>query len=311
MCLRRSVKALRKRVQVAFRELWSAGFRVLGHLLRPRLESWSSPGGRRVLVVAPHPDDEVAGCGGAILAHRRRGDRVRVAVATDGRRSQALGLDAASTAAARLGEMEAAAAHLGVELEWLGLPEGDWRVPDLGERLADVLTRFRPRTIYAPSRVDFHPEHEKVARALGRALAAPPTRNGSRIQEVEIRIYAVQVPLTPRLANLAVAVDLEAPRLIGALRAHHSQRGSLERCLRRRRYAGRLYRIRSSEEEPPTGAAETFWRLTPEQYQQIHQRPPDRPLHRTFRGLRYGAWSDPLAYLWGLGERRRLARSAS
>ena len=72
---------------------------------------------------------------------------------------------------------------------------------------------------------------------------------------------------------------------------------------RRRRYAGRLYRM--------PGPAETFWELAPARYRQLHQRAPRRPLHRTFRGLRYYAWSDPLAYLRGLGERRRLLRSAS
>ena len=250
-----------------------------------------------MLVVAPHPDDEVAGCGGAILAHRRYGDRVRVAVATDGRRSRALGMDAERTAAVRRGEAEAAAAELDVELDWLGLPEGEWRISTLADRLAEILRRECPEIVYAPSRIDFHPEHERVARALARALDA--AQGG----DPEVRIYAAQVPLTPRLANLVVEVDLEAPRLVGALGAHRSQLGSLERCLRRRLYAGRLYRL--------PAAGETFWRVTSRQYRRLHQEPPDIPLHHTFRGLRYYAWSDPLAYLRGLGERRRLARATS
>src|SRR5688500_13357690 len=55
---------------------------------RPR--PCASPGGLRVLVVAPHPDDEVAGCAGTILLHRGAGDAVTVLKATDGRRSRAL-----------------------------------------------------------------------------------------------------------------------------------------------------------------------------------------------------------------------------
>jgi LmbE family N-acetylglucosaminyl deacetylase len=38
----------------------------------------------RVLVFAPHPDDEVLGCGGALALHARRGDHVRVVVVSDG-----------------------------------------------------------------------------------------------------------------------------------------------------------------------------------------------------------------------------------
>lgn len=39
----------------------------------------------RVLVLAPHPDDEVFGCGGAIMQHLAQGDEVTVIILTDGR----------------------------------------------------------------------------------------------------------------------------------------------------------------------------------------------------------------------------------
>ena len=40
--------------------------------------------GERLLVLAPHPDDEVIGCGGLVALHLREGRAVRVVVATDG-----------------------------------------------------------------------------------------------------------------------------------------------------------------------------------------------------------------------------------
>ena len=291
-------------VQRSFESLWSAAFRLLGRLSRPAPEIWSSPGGRRVLVVAPHPDDEVAGCGGAILGHRRRGDDVRICCATDGRRSRAFGLNPEQMAATRRAEATAAAAGLDAELDWIGLPEGEWASEDLEKRLLEVLEQLRPHTVYAPSRVDFHPEHEKVARALASALAVhlssenglAPTPDGA---SCELRIYPIQVPLTPVLTNLVVPVDPSEPRLLEALAAHSSQLDSLKRCLRHRRYVGRLYGL---------GGAEELWRLTAAQYEQLHRAPPRRPLAGVFRGLRYYAWSDPLAYLRGRGERRRLAR---
>ncbi len=304
-----SLKAPLKRVvQGTFEGLWSAGFRVLGHLRHDSPAIWSSPGGRRILVVAPHPDDEVAGCGGAILAHRRCGDRVRVVVATDGRRSRALGFAPERMAATRRAEMEESASCLDVELDWIGVPEGEWQPRDLEDRLARVLRQYRPDAVYAPSRIDFHPEHLKVARALARSLVlcmrganVLDTDSGSRSRP-ELRIYAIQVPLTPMLSNVIVPVDTSEPRLAGAFAAHHSQLGSLEPSLRHRRYLGRLYGL---------GGAEELWRLSAGQYHRLHRDPPRRSPGRTFRGLRYYAWSDPLAYLRGLAERRRLARWAS
>ena len=43
--------------------------------------------GQRVLVLAPHPDDEVIGCGGAIVGHVRAGCDVRVVHVTSGERT--------------------------------------------------------------------------------------------------------------------------------------------------------------------------------------------------------------------------------
>src|SRR5438128_8229694 len=40
--------------------------------------------GERLLVLAPHPDDEVIGCGGLIALHLRDGRQVRIVIVTDG-----------------------------------------------------------------------------------------------------------------------------------------------------------------------------------------------------------------------------------
>ena len=45
---------------------------------------------RAVLVVAPHADDEVFGCGGAIAAHVQHGTPVHVVVLTDGARADSV-----------------------------------------------------------------------------------------------------------------------------------------------------------------------------------------------------------------------------
>ena len=36
----------------------------------------------RVLVIAPHPDDEVLGCGGTIKKHTNKGDEVHLCIVT-------------------------------------------------------------------------------------------------------------------------------------------------------------------------------------------------------------------------------------
>ena len=36
----------------------------------------------KVLIIAPHPDDEVLGCGGAIAKHNKQGDRTHLCIIT-------------------------------------------------------------------------------------------------------------------------------------------------------------------------------------------------------------------------------------
>jgi LmbE family N-acetylglucosaminyl deacetylase len=42
------------------------------------------PQAQRVLVLAPHPDDEIFGCGGALALYVQLGAQVDVVVVTDG-----------------------------------------------------------------------------------------------------------------------------------------------------------------------------------------------------------------------------------
>ena len=36
----------------------------------------------KVLIIAPHPDDEVLGCGGTIAKHSENGDEIHLIIAT-------------------------------------------------------------------------------------------------------------------------------------------------------------------------------------------------------------------------------------
>lgn len=277
---------------------WASAFRFVGRLRHQRVPRWSSAGDCRVLLVAPHPDDEVYGCGGTLLRHLAEGDRVVVSVATDGRRSRALGVPPAQTAQIRRREAVDAVGELGAELRWLGLPEGDWRPGDLAPLLAEILDDERPDIVYAPSRVDFHPEHLRVAAEVSEALS------GQGKDDLLVRIYGVQVPLTPRLANLVTPMAKQEGRWRAALDRHVSQRGSLRSAVRLRRYAAGLHRAGMLAEE--------FWEVSSATYRTLHTHDVFEGIADStpFRGIRDLPFSDPLAYLVGGRERSRLHRLA-
>ena len=294
MSFERVLRSLRRRASALVELSWHCGFRAVSRVLPSRAQPWSTTGTERVLVIAPHPDDEAIACSGTILRHIESGDAVVVAVATDGSRSRAAATSG-EMAAIRRNEAELAARRLGIErLEWLGLPEGAWHISALEKLLCEQLQRHEPTIVYAPSRVDFHPEHLAVAHALARALDA---RAVARATPRRVRAYQVQVPLTRILTNVITDVSNVLAASVAALAAYSSQRGSIESVHRRRRYGALAHRV--------PGPVEEFWELSVQEYAELH-RSPFGEWSSTFRGVRRFAWTDPLAYLQGNAERRRL-----
>lgn len=136
----------------------------------------------RVLVAAPHPDDEAIATGGVLQAARAAGAACRVIVVTDGdnnpwpqrwieKRWHIGAADRARWGARRRSEALAA-------LDVLGVDASDARClgfPDLGltdvlmsggglleTRLAAELREFRPTCLFLPALGDRHPDHSAV-----------------------------------------------------------------------------------------------------------------------------------------------------
>ena len=163
------------------------------------------------------------------VLHRESGDDVHVAYVTDGRASRAGGLGPDAMAAQRRHEAAAAAPLLGVAAaHWLGLREREWEEPHLVHRLRELLRERPPDVLYVPSQVDFHPEHTRVARCVAAALRED--------ERVTVRVYQVQVPLTPLLVNLVTPIQAVASQLRDAMRCYTTQRGSVARCFRMKAY---------------------------------------------------------------------------
>ena len=277
--------------------MWATGFSAAGRIVRPSVLHWSSTGGQRILVVAPHPDDEVLGCAGVIARHSATGDQVMVLHVTDGRQSRALGLSPESMAECRQREAKNATHILGAQLEWLGLPEGGWSSESLIERLENVLKRWCPDIVYGPSVVDFHPDHVRVAHVLVRIIENASALNSQSC----IRVYQSQTPLTPVLCNLVADASAQVAEIEAAVCAYVSQKGSVLLSLRMRRYAACFYGYDRYAEE--------FCQVDAAQYCRLNETASLQTHPHSYRGLRVRSLSDPLAYVRGLAERRRVANA--
>ena len=117
----------------------------------------------RVLVLAPHNDDEVLGVGGTIKRHVNEGDSVYVCEVTSGIHYQDL-------------QAEAREAHalLGVkESFFLNQPVGQLKTMnqmDLNQSIVRIVDNIQPEIVYLPFIGDMHFDHREVTESTLVAL---------------------------------------------------------------------------------------------------------------------------------------------
>ncbi|MGZ5431740.1 MAG: PIG-L family deacetylase [Thermoanaerobaculia bacterium] len=200
--------------------------------------------GERLLVLAPHPDDEVIGCGGLVAQHLREHRAVRVVVATDGAQ--------AGTAPAREQESRRALDTLGenAELAFLGFPDRGLGDP-LASRLRDELLTFRPDLILVPAPIEIHPDHHALARVFCELVQRDETLFAD-LAVARVAFYEVGQPLRP---NAIVDISDVAEAKYAAIAHHESQLAQRDYVA----YARGLNAYRAMTLPPETKFAEAYY----------------------------------------------------
>ncbi len=126
----------------------------------------------RVLILAPHPDDETLGCGAFIIHLKNRGASFRIVTVTDGAASTvSQSLNPEDLKALRRKESAQAIKRLGLaeeDLIFLGYPDGgaSEQIGPIAADIAEQLGLYAPDLLLAPFGADLHPDHRAVAEAL-------------------------------------------------------------------------------------------------------------------------------------------------
>ncbi len=169
--------------------------------------------GGRLLVLAPHPDDEVIGCGGLVALHLREGRAVHVVVATDGAQ--------AGDGAQREAESRTALALLGdATIEFLRFPDRELEnAVELDVRLAAILRQQKPDLIAVPSPLEIHPDHIALSRVFCDLIARDPSLFAD-LAVARVAFYEVSAPIRP---NALVDITSVAETKYAAIDAHASQ----------------------------------------------------------------------------------------
>lgn len=225
------------------RDAWAARLGGGGSVVELDVATLARSG---VLVFSPHPDDELIGCGGTLLEVAARGGAVTIVQVTDGSDSAAfVGEPEAVRRQVRLDEARRVADGLGArELVCLMADNRNLQAdPGHVAAFREVLSRVRPGTVFAPSFIDIHPDHQTVLTLLAEALRElPPPLPDVALYEVwslvpHTAVHDVSRWMS-RLEDLlltyetALKVDdyvhMVAERLLFHALAHRGQPGYLE-----------------------------------------------------------------------------------
>lgn len=166
-----------------------------------------------VLVLSPHPDDDVLGMGGTMIQHRKNGDAVHVTYITSGERG------VPGEPADRVLVMREAEAGVAAQITGAG-PLMFWREPDGGFKATTDHRRMLMRylesqqidLVYAPPLNDSHPDHIETAR-----LASYVCRRAN----IPLQYYETWTPITRPVIMHDITAEITAKR--AAINCHQSQ----------------------------------------------------------------------------------------
>ena len=177
--------------------------------------------GERLLVIAPHPDDEVIGCGGLISLHVRDRRSIRTLVVTDGSAGGDPGDGLVDT---RRKETDAALERLGAPPAiFLGIPDrrAEESVARIAAMIREQILGFAPDLIVMPSPIEIHPDHAAISIAVIE-LIQRDAELASTLRLARIALMEISQPIRP---NLLVDITSVQEDKQEAIRLHRSQIG--------------------------------------------------------------------------------------
>jgi LmbE family N-acetylglucosaminyl deacetylase len=218
----------------------------------------------RILIVSPHQDDELIGCGGFIVRHAKQ-RTITVAYVTDGKGGAHRSPEARrALAVQREQESRQVCAMLGIEPVFMGFDDGRVREQTgLTPAFETLLRRLEPDLVMAPFLTDGHRDHAATTLALARAVEALP-------DAARVALYQVHSHIPDRLLNRCLGLSPEEQEIKERALQHYVSQ-DMQRRLTRSKYM--LFSSVAPQIRRPAGSvsAEHFAVMSGAELRQLYQ----------------------------------------
>jgi len=192
---------------------------------------------KKLLVIAPHPDDEIFGCGGLIYRIKQAGGQVHILYLTVGT-TQDFSKRKQSTMEERLREIDRVAKFMRFDSFKIAFPGNDFHLKldalpqkslineiERGEQVS--IEAIRPNILAVPSSHDYNQDHRAANRAAITATRPVPSRFKHLVPtvfEYEFPYFTWTSETMLPLPNIFVSLDERALRAkLDALKCYRSQ----------------------------------------------------------------------------------------
>jgi LmbE family N-acetylglucosaminyl deacetylase len=180
----------------------------------------------RTLVVAPHPDDEVLGCGGTLLRHRAEGQEVGWLIVTSVSEDYGWTPERVRSREAEIERVAAAFDFTQVfNLRFPSTQLDQIPAGDLVARFSEVFRDFRPEEVLLPNRDDAHSDHRAsfdAAAACCKWFRYPFVRRVLAYETLSETEFALG-PASPFQPNTFVDISAYLERKLEIMRIYASE----------------------------------------------------------------------------------------
>lgn len=122
----------------------------------------------KILIIAPHSDDEVIGCGGTIIKYANQNIDINIIYLTDGK----YGVFDENTSIRREEAISAWSNYPGITLNFFDFEDSSLKknLPKIACRLKEYFYQIKPNIIFVPWFMDKHTDHQYTALAIIKAV---------------------------------------------------------------------------------------------------------------------------------------------
>jgi len=252
---------------------------------------------KRLLILSPHQDDEILGCGCLIKKALEQNSTVKCIYISDGSQSLSHGLSPEALAELRKVEATELAKSMGMdEPLFMDCPDGnvDYNDMETAKKIADVIENYKPDVILIPYFLDGHKDHTATS---GIFIAAAKMLENHK--HFDIYCYEINSPIS--VYGISHYVDcsgyLDSKR--EALKFYGSQIMSFESIFE----MNRLNRIIARTDE----GAELFTKVDLDSYEMAYEKyNKNNQVYSCFRQM-YSIYFMILAYFKGLTLKKEAA----